>query len=184
MIPLGIASCKALKSIAIRWMPLSVAWNNVVYLLDTNTLADYWRYGETRILGQRLADIPDPQQNRRISVITFEEMIGGRALDLRRDPRNVPHLEPLYVRYHWLTETFDKLNEYYPPLPFDRSVQPIFERIPKAIRNNTRVNDCKIAAIAVHNDCTVISANVKDFSRIKTALTTLRFEDWTIVNPI
>jgi len=150
----------------------------VVYILDTNTLGDFWRYGENKPLGKRLARIPNPQENRRISVITFEEMIGGRALDLRRDPNNVPDLQPLHVRYHWLMETYARLRDYYPPFPFDEAAQAIFESIPKAIRNNTRVNDCKIAAIAVHNDCTVISANQKDFSRIETAIP-VKWEDWT-----
>jgi predicted nucleic acid-binding protein len=151
----------------------------VVYLLDTNTLGDYWRYGETRIVGQRVAAIPDPETNRRISVITFEEMIGGRALDLRRNPYDYPHLQPLPVRYRWFMETYVKLNEYYPPLPFDEEAQTIFQSIPKALRNNARVNDCKIAAIAVRNKCTVVSANQADFDRIKTAIPVQQV-DWTI----
>ena len=152
----------------------------MVYLLDTNTLGEYWRYGEIRILGQRLAAIPNPHVNRRISVITFEEMIGGRALDLRRHPNDYPNLEPLHVRYRGLTETYDKLKEYYPPFPFDEDAQRIFESIPKANRNNSRVNDCKIAAIAVRNECTVVSANQTDFRRIETAIP-VRWVDWTIV---
>lgn len=151
----------------------------MVYLLDTNSLSDYWRYGETRILGQRVAAIPNPQVNRRISVITFEETIGGRALDLRRQPNNYPNLQPLHARYRGLTETYDKLKEYYPPLPFDEDAQAIFESISKAIRNNSRVNDCKIAAIAVHNNCTVVSANQADFQRIETAIA-VQWVDWTI----
>ena len=151
----------------------------MVYLLDTNTLGDYWRYGDTRIVGQRVAAIPNPQLNRRISVITFEEMIGGRALDLRGNPNDYPNLQPLHTRYRWLMETYDKLNEYYPPLPFDEDAQAIFQSIPKAIRNNSRVNDCKIAAVAVHNKCTVVSANQADFQRIATVIP-VQWEDWTI----
>lgn len=151
----------------------------MVYILDTNTLGDFWRYGENRTLGRRLARIPNPQHNRRISVITFEEMLGGRALDLRSHPNNVPNLEPLHVRYHWLMETYNRLREYNPPFPFDEDAQRIFESIPKAIRTTTRVNDCKIAAIALSNDCTVISANQKDFRRIETAIP-VKWKDWTI----
>lgn len=149
------------------------------YILDTNTLGDLWRYGQEQHLGRKLATVPDPRSNLRVTIITFQEMLGGRLLDLGRDPKKVPHLLPLHSRYQLLTETYERLAYYYPPLPFDEEAEAIYETIPHAVRTNTLSGDCKIASIAVVRDFTVITANIKDFTRIETAIP-VKFEDWTI----
>jgi predicted nucleic acid-binding protein len=151
----------------------------VPYILDTNTLGDLWRYGQEQYLGRKLATVPDPRSNLRVTIITFEEMLGGRLLDLRRDPKKVPNLLPLHSRYQLLTETYERLANYYPPLPFDEDAQAVYENIPHAVRTNTLKGDCKIASIAVQKDYTVITANTQDFVRIATAIP-VKFEDWTI----
>lgn len=154
----------------------------MAYILDTNTLADLWHHGETRVLGRRVASIPDPQNNRRITIITFEEMLGGRLLDLRRDPKNLPELRTLHLRYAALSKTFHELQKYYPPMSFDERAQAIYEMIPKSIRTITRSGDCKIAAIAVETNYVVITANTRDFERIRRAIP-VKFEDWTVPPP-
>jgi predicted nucleic acid-binding protein len=152
----------------------------VPYILDTNALANLWLYGENQPLGRRVAAVPNPRSNLRVTVITFQEMLGGRLLDLSRDPKRVPHLRPLHLRYELLVETYQRLAYYYPPLPFDEDAQTLYETIPRTVRTNTLAGDCKIASIAVQTGCTVITANVKDFTRIKTAIP-VKFEDWTVV---
>jgi predicted nucleic acid-binding protein len=149
-----------------------------VYILDTNTLSEIFRYGQQRLLGRRLAAVPNPARNLRVTtIITFEEMLGGRIKDLDRDPKKVPHLEPLTVRYSNLLETYDALRDYR-PLPFDGNAATIHQKIPKAIKDKAKIRDCRIAAIAVARDLTVITANVKDFVRIKTAIP-VKYVDWT-----
>jgi predicted nucleic acid-binding protein len=149
-----------------------------VYILDTNTLSEIFRYGQQRLLGRRLAAVPNPTLNLRVTVITFEEMLGGRIKDLDRDPKKVPHLEPLSVRYSKLLETYDALRDYR-PLPFDDAADAIYQKIPKAIKDKAKIRDCRIAAIAVAHDLKVITANVKDFVRIKTAIP-VEYEDWSV----
>lgn len=148
-----------------------------MYILDTNTLSEIFRYGQERLLGRRLAAVPDPTRNLRVTVVTFEEMLGGRIKDLDRDPKKVPHLEPLTVRYGNLLETYDALQDYR-PLPFDDAADAIYQKIPKAIKDKAKIRDCRIAAIAVAHGLTVITANVKDFSRIETAIP-VKHVDWT-----
>jgi predicted nucleic acid-binding protein len=152
-----------------------------VYILDTNTLGEKLRYGRQTILGRRLAAVSDPRTNLRITIVTAEEMLAGRILDLNRDPKKVPRLEPLHTRYRLLQETYDALMDYR-PLPFDEAAQAIYESIPKNIRDNAKARDCRIAAIAVANNHTVITANTKDFARIQTAIP-VKFVDWTVALP-
>lgn len=150
-----------------------------MYILDTNTLSDLLEKGQQTLLGRRLAAVPNPLANLRTTIVTFQEMIGGRIIDLTRDPKKVPRLEPLHVRYRWLQYTYDALLGYNAPLPFNERAQDIYERIPKAIKNNARVLDCRIAAIAVATNHTVITANVKDFVRIETVIP-VKHVDWTV----
>jgi predicted nucleic acid-binding protein len=154
--------------------------NDVVYILDTNTLSDFWRYGDARVLGRRIAAIENPQIHRRITIITVEEMIGGRIEALRLDTNTMRNVPPLHVRHKALAETYEKLREYWPPLPFDDEAQSIYESLRREVRTNARRNDCKIAAIAIRHEATVISANAQDFIRIKRAIPLLLWEDWTI----
>jgi hypothetical protein len=113
-----------------------VSKNDVVYILDTNTLSDFWRYGNTRILGRRIAAIENPQIQRRITIIIVEEMIGGRIEALRLDTntiRDLPHytfatrhlpkptrnFESIGLRYRSMTKrkVFTKpLGEKYEPM--------------------------------------------------------------------
>lgn len=152
-----------------------------MYILDTNTLSVLLYSGQQSPLGRRLAAVPDQRTNLRTTIITFEEMIGGRLLDLTRDPKKVPRLEPLHVRYQKLQETYEALRDFHPPLPFDETAQAVYERIPKAIRDNAKARDCRIAAIAVSTGLTVITANQKDFLRIETAIP-VRHVDWTVAS--
>jgi predicted nucleic acid-binding protein len=51
----------------------------------------------------------------------------------------------------------------------------------KAIKDKAKIRDCRIAAIAVAHDLKVITANVKDFVRIKRAIP-VEYEDWSILS--
>lgn len=61
-------------------------------------------------------------------------------------------------------------------LPFDRAAYDVFQRFPTALRGG-RVNDCRITAIALSRDYTVVTNNGKDFEPIKAA-TGVKVEYW------
>jgi tRNA(fMet)-specific endonuclease VapC len=153
-----------------------------VYILDTNSLSEIFKYGQQTLLGQTAAAVPNPHENLRITIVTFEEMLAGRILDLKRDPKKVDRLEPLPILYHNLQETYNALMDYNPPLPFDDAAFAVYETIPKRIKDNARIRDCRIASIAVANDLTVVSANTKDFVRIEQAIP-VKYVDWTAISP-
>jgi len=150
-----------------------------VYILDTNSLSEVFRYGLTTLLGSRIALVPNPKINLRVTVITYEEMLAGRIIQLTKDPKKNPRLEPLYNRYSLLEQTYIELRRYYPPLPFDVNAQAVFNAIPKKVRDQAKVLDCRIAAIAVAHDHTVITANQKDFIKIEKEIG-VKWVDWTI----
>ena len=152
------------------------------YILDTNILSDVLKYGLDRPQGRRVDAAP--RANIKITIVTFEEMLAGRLLELARDPKKVPRLEPLHVRYSLLQETFRELSRYYPPLPFDVGAQAIYDSIPAEARRKA-AHDFRIAAIqvALGRDYTVISRDQKDFQLIEKTLPMVQWEDWSIVTP-
>lgn len=149
-----------------------------MYILDSDAFSEYNRYGQQRVLGRRLAAVPDPESNLLLTAVTLEEAIWGRIAAIRNPQRP----ERLHLYYRWLLETYEEIQKYE-ILPFDEEAQEIFEtRIPREVTRG-RVHDCRIAAIALANDMTVITMNVReDFSRIRDACG-VRFDDWSIEPP-
>jgi len=151
-----------------------------VYILDTDAFSEYNRNGRQTELGRRLADVPNPEDSLFLTAVTVEEAIVGRIASIKSS-RNPP--ERLHLYYRYLLDTYKELQKYQ-ILPFDEAAQEIYERrIPRNVREG-RTNDCRIAAIALVHDMTVITMNVKeDFSRIRDACG-VKFEDWSIVLPL
>ena len=58
-------------------------------------------------------------------------------------------------------------------LPYSAAAEALFQAMPPEVKR-IGTQDCRIAAIAMVNDCTVITRNVRDFSRIPG----VRCEDW------
>lgn len=152
------------------------------YILDTNILSDVLKDGLDCPQGRRVD--ATPRANIRITVVTFEEMLRGRIAQLAKDPKKVPKLEPLHIRYSLLQETFRELTRYYPPLPFDAGAQAIYNSVPVTARQKA-AHDFRIAAIqiALGRDYTVISRDQKDFQLIEKTLPVVQWEDWSIVTP-
>jgi predicted nucleic acid-binding protein len=150
----------------------------VDYILDTNILSDVLRSGRDTPQGQRIYDLPREQV--RLTIITYEEMLVGRLMELAKDPKK-SNLEPLHVRYSLLQETFRELQRYYPPLPFDVNAQSVYDAIPQNIKNRARVLDCRIAAIqvALGKGYTIISRDQKDFRVIEKCLD-VQWDDWSV----
>lgn len=103
-------------------------------------------------------------------------------MEIEKDATTAPRpVEPLHVRYTWLTRTYVELRRYYPPLPFDLAAQRIYESIPKRVKDNAKIRDCRIASIqvALGADWTVITADQKDFQKIEKVIP-VQWDDWTI----
>lgn len=152
------------------------------YIFDTNILSDILRFAEVKPQGQRAETVPKEQK--KITIITYEEMLAGRIMELGKDPKKVPRLEPLHIRYSLLQETFRELQRYYPPLPFDTNAQAVYDSIPQRIKNRARIRDCRIASIqvALGTDYTVITRDQTDFRVLETVLP-VQWDDWSIVAP-
>lgn len=146
-----------------------------MYVLDSDTFSHVCRYGQQRLLGRRIAAIPNPKSSLSLTIVTVEEALEGRLKEIR-DSRN---LGALPAHYLYLQETFNELKKYQ-ILSFTPEANLIYQEIPKNVKKD-RAHDCRIAAIAVAFNLTVITMNIKeDFSKIKDALPALRFADWSI----
>jgi predicted nucleic acid-binding protein len=152
----------------------------VRYILDTNTLSEILRNGQSSLLGARVAAIPDERTNVRITVITFQEMLAGRIIDIGRTIKEYPRIEPPHLRYSLLEHTYVELLRYYPPLPFDVNAQAVYDAIPPKIKDHAKIRDCRIASIqvALGKEWTVITADQKDFRQIEKVIP-VQWDDWT-----
>lgn len=149
-----------------------------MYILDSDAFSEYNRNGQQTVLGRRLADIPNPEESLFLTIVNVEEALAGRLASIR-NPRRP---DQLHLYYRYFQETYEETQKYQ-VLPFDEAAQEIYERrIPRDVKEG-RKNDCRIAAIALVHDMTVITLNVQDFSRIRDACG-VRFEDWSIAIPL
>ena len=128
------------------------------WLLDTNVLIHAQR-GVPEAVRRRLREV-EPHRAA-ISSVTVAELWYG----IERSP------EPERKREAWT-----RLIAPYEILPFDRAAGEIHGQLRFALRHHPiGERDLLIAAIALANDRTVVTANVGEFSRVPG----LRVEDWT-----
>lgn len=134
------------------------------YLLDTTTVSDYLRKNKTVV--KHLHNTPPQEQA--ISTITKFEIAYGLA--------NKPSLIKKY-RFQ-LLELYQKTNN----LVFDAEIADLAGQIRSELKNAgtpISVPDILIAATACFHNLTVVTSNVKDFSRIERKL---RIVDWKLNN--
>lgn len=143
-----------------------------MYILDSDGFSHISRYGQQKPLGRRIATLQSSEQPF-LSIITVEEALEGRLKQIR----NSNNFTELARYYGYLQQTFDELKKYE-ILPFSDEAQRIYDAIPRSVKKD-RAHDCRIAAIAVSVDMTVLTMNTEDFSRIKEVLPNLLFEDWS-----
>lgn len=153
-----------------------------MYIFDTDALGDIFRYGQQRRLGQRAAQ--EPHTSLFISVITVEEMLWGRAHAIKavvkqsnQDERVIGSIPKLC---HDLEETFIRLQDYV-VLPFDEAAANIYRSIPRATRQG-KLNDCRIASVALVHNFTVVTKNTRDFAPIREACG-VNYVDWSVAPP-
>ena len=134
------------------------------YLLDTDHLT-HFQHGHPLVI-HRVG--LQPRASVGISIVTVEEMLRGRMArtSRARDGRaRIGH-------YQLLEETL-QLFARFPVVSYDQAVEDEFQRI-RHIRIGTQ--DLKIAATALANQLTLVTANRRDFAQVPG----LVIEDWSV----
>lgn len=141
--------------------------DNRCYVLDTDCLSFFLN---------RAHDYPSlvarikvtPREELALTAITVEERLRG-ALDLVHQQRNKPREPEAYAFFCAVLATFHEFRV----LPYTQEAARIFQSFaPEVKRIGSR--DCRIAAISIAHGATVVTHNVRDFSRIPG----VQFEDW------
>ncbi len=134
-----------------------------MYLFDTDTLSYVVKRVPPPAFLARLASIPAEQQF--TSVITVGEMVYGAYRSERRDSL--------------LRSLEDKLWSNIRVLPFNRQAAETYGRLCADLERQGKPlaePDLRIAAIALRYDLTVVTGNVRHFSRVRE----LRVENWLV----
>lgn len=132
-----------------------------MYLFDTDTLSQVVRRAPPAGLLSRLAGIPVDQQF--TSAITVGEMVYGAYRSQRRE--------------YLLRQLEERLWPNIRILPFNRRAAETYGRLRAELEQaGTPLSepDLRIAAIALTHDLTVVTGNVRHFSRVPG----LRVESW------
>lgn len=116
-------------------------------------------------LGQSLTEVA-------VTAITLEEQCRGWLGEIHRRASGQAQV-PYYAR---LVQLFDFFADWQ-VLPFDQRAAVEFERL-RSQHRRLGVMDLKIAAIALVQDATLLSRNLRDFE----AIAELHVEDW-LANP-
>ncbi len=139
-----------------------------MYILDTDHMSLLERASshEAQRLHFRLKKLLP--EERLTTIISFEEQVRG-WMSLLAKARDLEQQIFAYEKLKRTLKNFGKLEV----LDFNNSAAAQFEQLQKQrIRIGTM--DLKIAAIAIANDATLLSRNLKDFSKIPN----LKVEDW------
>jgi tRNA(fMet)-specific endonuclease VapC len=135
------------------------------YILDTDHLSLAQR--KHPIVTAKILAMP--KDSMAITIITVEEQLRGRFSQIRRFPSGPGCINA----YFNLRETVDDLRTKI-ILDFDLVAEAIDQSLIKQkLRLGTQ--DRRIAAIALANRCTLVTANTQDFSKAPGLI----LEDWT-----
>jgi tRNA(fMet)-specific endonuclease VapC len=136
-----------------------------LYVLDTDIL-NLVQLGDETVLNRIDDHLDDAIAT---TIITVEEQLSGWYTALRRS-RDAERLAAVYDRF---TKTVQMLS-HVDILTFSESAIRRFEWLRKA-KLSVRAMDLRIASIVMHNNATLITRNIRDFSRVPE----LTFEDWS-----
>lgn len=135
------------------------------YILDTDHISLY-RRGNAAVQA-RVAAIPASQIA--VTIISFEEQIRGRLAQIRRANNEAR----VILAYQLVRETLDYFTTVQ-VLDFDMAATHQFRQLRKQ-RIRVGTQDLRIAAIALANNCVVVTRNQRDFGRVPN----LVIEDWS-----
>lgn len=141
-----------------------------MFVLDTDHLSLMeWNEGLARqTLLRRLSTVPPDEVF--TTIVTYEEQTRGWMAYAGRARTTTRQIEA----YRKLERHLD-LYRRVQVLGFDERAGAEFDHL-RAVRLNVGTMDLKIAAIALAHSATVLTRNLKDFSRVPD----LHVEDWTV----
>ena len=128
------------------------------YLLDSNVIIDMLR-GNENILEKYNLEAKKDTEFFICPIIFYEVVRGFKVLDGERKVKNFLNSCKNWESLQLSEEVLMKAAEIYVKLRKGQTVED---------------NDIFIAAVAIVNDCTLVTANEKHFSRIEE----LKFENW------
>ncbi|MGE0132359.1 MAG: type II toxin-antitoxin system VapC family toxin [Blastocatellales bacterium] len=139
-----------------------------MYILDTDhvSLLEKKQTAESQRLLFRLTGVPS--EEKATTIVTFEEQMRGWMAWIAQ----APSLREQVVRYGYLNQTLQRYCAFT-VLDFDEHAAEGFQRL-KTARIRIGAMDLKIASIALANNATLLSRNLKDFSKVPG----LKVEDW------
>ena len=132
-----------------------------MYLFDTDILSQVLKHAPSPALLTRLAAVPAEQQF--TSAVTVGEMVYGAYRSDRPD--------------HFLRQLEERLWRNIRILPFNRAAAETYGRVRAQLEGAgtpLAEPDLRIAAIALTHDLTMVTGNVRHFSRVAG----LRIENW------
>jgi tRNA(fMet)-specific endonuclease VapC len=133
--------------------------DNRHYVLDTDCLSYFFnRPHDYPHLVARVSAVS--RTNLALTAVTVEERLRG-SLDLIHQHRNKPK-EP--EAYSFFCTVLTTLQEFR-ILPYTEEAARIFRALTPEVKRLGPL-DCRIAAIAIAHNATVVTHNVRDFSRI------------------
>lgn len=135
------------------------------YILDTDHLSLFER-GHPRVQTKFNAT---PSIEMAITIITAEERLRGRFLQIRTSPTG----PACVLAYQRLREAIDDLKSLT-ILDFDFAAELIDQSLRKQ-KPRFPTQDRRIAAIALAHHCTLVTRNQRDFGQIAG----LTLQDWT-----
>lgn len=136
----------------------------MIYVLDTDLMSLLQRNTpDARRLELRLLNVEHAT-----TIITFEEQMRGWLAWIAR----AKDLAEQVDRYAKLKKSLEQYTQFT-VMDFDDAAARIFHQLQKEHRRIGTM-DLKIAAIAIANNATLLSRNLKDFSKIPS----LQVEDW------
>jgi len=139
------------------------------FILDTDHITLYRE--EHPVVRVRVAAVPKSQLA--VTIVSFEEQVRGWLALIRRAKNEARTI----LAYQRLRETLEYFTQVR-VLDFDVGAASTFRQLRKQrIRIGTQ--DLRIAAIALANDCIVVTRNQRDFERVPN----LVIEDWSVIRP-
>ena len=111
-----------------------------------------------------------PLDDLAISVITIDEMLGGKLDQIRSLQSRGKSVVAAYAE---LTLLYEQLRRFAVH-PFSTEAERIYEGFPAHVKR-IGVNDCRVAAIALAGRHTLVTANTRHFERVPG----LVIADWT-----
>lgn len=144
-----------------------------MFVLDTDTYSKYLRRDAQ--ISRRISQ--QPIETIHLCVITAEELFKGRlkSINTARE-KNSPEISRAFDGLVELSRQMDNFRQNGRMLRYEEEAERLFQSWPASLKR-AGSQDCRIAAIASVHNFSVVTCNIRHFSRIQD-VTAVRYEDW------